>query len=210
MSQLYRRTIPVAIMFIIGIFLFYEFYFNVPKVVNDVSGEIQNYAIIIAGFAMGIGAINLLFTHGISIRKREKGQWLYSLWLLIVMITFTVVGVSLGISSNQYQFLFNNFFYPIDSTIYALIGFMVVYAIYLTFRARSYETTYLLVLAFVALLGNSPIGPAVFPPLTGLQSWLASVPNTAAVRGFNFAMSIGAIIIGFRTIIGRERSSFGG
>jgi cell division protein FtsW (lipid II flippase) len=159
---------------------------------------------------MGIGAVNLLITHSSFIMKREKGQWPFSAWLLGVMIVFTVVGLWLGTSSSQYQFLFQNFYYPNDTTIYSLIGWMVVYAIYLTFRAKTYETTYMLVLAFLALLGNSPIGPALLPPLTDLQSWLSSVPNTAAVRGFYMAMSIGAIVVGLRTLMGRERAALGG
>jgi len=201
-------------MMILGLLLFAEFFiqFDDPwkSIVSNSSMEVQNYAIIIAGFAMGLGAINLLITHGSSIMKREKGQWPFSAWLLGVMIVFTVVGLWLGTSSNQYQFLFNNFYYPNDTTIYSLIGFMVVYAIYLTFRAKTYETTYMLVLAFLALLGNSPIGPALFPPLTDLQNWLSSVPNTAAVRGFYMAMSIGAIVVGLRTLMGRERAALGG
>jgi len=197
-------------MLLLGIFLFAEFFLALPKEVGQVSGELQNYAVIIAGFAMGIGAINLLMTHGFSIIKREKGQWPFSAWLIGVMTIFTVIGLSLGTNSQIYQFLFNNFYYPIDTTVYSLIGWMVVYAIYLTFRAKNYETTYLLVFAFLALLGNSPIGPAVFPPLADLQTWLSSVPNAASVRGFNIAMSIGAIVVGLRTIMGRERSSLGG
>lgn len=210
MSTIAKKYIPMGIMLILGVFLFAEFYLSVPKEVSDISQAIQNYTVIIAGFAMGIGAINLLFTHIRPIQKREPGKWFYSLWLLLVMVVFTAIGLGFGTSSTAYQFLFNNFYVPNDQTIYSLIGFMVVYAIYLTFRARNWETTYLLVLAFIALLGNSPIGPAVFPPLTGVQSWLSSVPNAASVRGFNIAMSIGAIVVGLRTIMGRERAALGG
>ena len=210
MSQILRRYVPMGILLFLGIFLFAEFYLTVPNEVKTASQEIQNYTIVVAGFAMGIGAINLLFTHGAAIQRREKDQWPFSIWLLIVMTTFTVVGLWLGTSSTEYQFIFNNFYYPIDTTVYSLIGWMVVYAIYLTFRAKNYETTYLLVLSFLALMGNSPIGPAVFPPLADLHTWLSNVPNVGAVRGFNIAMSVGAVVVGLRTIMGRERAALGG
>lgn len=210
MSEVLRRYIPLGIMMFLGILLFSEFYFVVPQSVQDASSELQNYAIIIAGFAMGLGAINLLITHGSSIMKREKDQWPFSAWLIIVMTAFTVVGLSMGTNSATYQFLFNNFYYPIDTTVYSLIGWLVVYAIYLTFRARTYETTYLLIVAFFALMGNAPIGEALVPSLGGLKAWLANVPNAASVRGFNIAMSIGAIVVGLRTLIGRERAALGG
>jgi len=220
MSELIRRYIPGALLTILSIVMFIEFFVN-PRDIEGLfgassgsfarfTGDLQSFAIIIAAFAMGLGALNLLIIHGSFIRKRASGQWPYSLWLLAVMIAFTFIGVGMGTSSYQYQYLFINFFQPNDMTMYSLIGWLVVYAIYLTFRVRTYETLVLLVVAVFALLGNAPIGGAVYPPLTDIKSWLATVPNTASVRGFNLAMAMGAIVVALRTFMGRERGAMGG
>lgn len=210
MSNVVRRVIPAVILAAVGILMFIEFFFVTPPYYIDAIKDLQNATVIIAAFAMGIGAINLLLTHSSFIMKREPDQWYYSLWLLVVMAIFVVLGIGTGTDSETYQFFFQNFFMPVDMTLYSLIGWLIVYAIYLTFRARNAETTVLLLVAFFALLGNAPIGGAVLPALGGIKSWLAAVPNTASVRGFNIAMALGSIVVGLRTLAGRERAALGG
>jgi len=197
-------------MFILGLLMLIEFFFNIPTVLKGAVGDIQNFAVIIAAFALGIGALTLLFNHGRLISKREPGQWYYSLWLLIVMVVFVVLGVSGGTDSPSYQWIFENLFMPVDMTLYSLIGWLVIYAIYLTFRARNFETLFMLVVAFFTLMGNAPIGSVMWGPFADIKSWLAAVPNTAAVRGFYIAMALGAIAVGIRTLIGKERGALGG
>ena len=210
MSDLVKRGLPAMIMAAIGILLFVDFFFVMPPSYGSAIQDLQNTAIIIAAFALGIGAINLFLTHGTSVMKREAGQWYYSLWLLLVMTIFVVLGVGVGTDSNVYQYFYKTFFMPIDMTLYSLIGWLVVYAIYLTFRVRSSETFLLLIVAFFALMGNAPISGAILPQFTAIKSWLASVPNTASVRGFNIAMALGAIVVGLRTLAGKERAALGG
>jgi len=210
MSDTVKRIVPAAIMLIAGLLIYAEFFLQTPPVYLDAMKDLKNAAVIIAAFAMGVGALNLLITHGTFIQKREPGQWIFSAWLLLVMTVFTVTGVGLGTKSDIYQFLFQNFYMPIDMTLYSLIGWLVVYAIYLTFRVKTYETAVLLIVAFFALMGNAPISGAVLPALTDIKSWLAAVPNTAAVRGFNIAAALGAIVVGIRTLAGKERAALGG
>jgi len=210
MSDLVKKRLPSIIMAVIGILLIVDFFFVTPASYANAMKDLQNTAIIIAAFALGIGAINLLLIHGTSVMKRKEGQWYYSLWLLIVMTVFVFIGVGLGTNSDVYQYIFQNFFMPIDMTLYSLIGWLVVYAIYFSFRVRSSETLLLLLVAFFALMGNAPIGGAIFPILTDIKSWLAAVPNTAAIRGFNMAMALGAIVVGIRTLAGKEKGALGG
>ncbi|MCJ7731290.1 hypothetical protein MUP51_03150, partial [Candidatus Bathyarchaeota archaeon] len=54
---------------------------------------LQNWGIILTAFALGFGAVNLFFYHSKHISRRTKGQWMYSIWLLIVIVFFTVVGI---------------------------------------------------------------------------------------------------------------------
>ena len=210
MSEMVRKYIPNALLFILGILMFAEFYLHVPDSYVGVMKVLSNYVIIIVAFSMALGALTLLFHHGNLVRVQREGQWFYSLWLLIVMFVFILLGLTTGTSSTQYTWLFNNFFRPIDMTLYSLIGWLVVYAIYLTFRARNKETLFLIIIAFFTLIGNAPIGSAVFPPLAGIKSWLGNVPNAAAMRGFNLAGTIGSIVISLRTLAGMEKAALGG
>ena len=194
----------------LGILMFIEFYVDVPDSFLDVTKSLQNFVMIISAFAMALGGITLLGHHGKSVMDKKPGQWFYSLWLLVVMFVFILVGVSAGTSGTQYTWLFNQFFRPIDMTIYSLIGWLVVYAIYFTFRARNPETTFLIIIALFTLAGNAPIGSAIWPPIAGIKSWLGTVPNTAALRGFTLASMLGSIVISLRTLAGMERAALGG
>jgi amino acid transporter len=210
MSDVVRSTIPKLIMAILGILIVIDFCFVTPTMYKDMITVIQNFVLIISAFALGLAATQLLIHHTQEVTKKTEGQWQFSLWLVLVMIVFVGVGIFLGSDSETYTWIFNNFYRPIDMTLYSLIGWLVVYAIYRTFRIRNYETLFLVIIAFITLMGNSPIGPAVWPPLGSIKSWLNTVPNTAAIRGFNIATALGAIGIALRTLYGMEEATLGG
>ena len=64
---------------------------------------LQNWGIVLTAFTLGFGALNLFIFHSKHISRRTEGQWLYSIWLLLIIVLFTVVGVALGPSSDQYN-----------------------------------------------------------------------------------------------------------
>lgn len=210
MSDVIRSTVPKLIMAILGILIVVDFFFVTPDIYKGMITVLQNFVLIISAFALGLAATTLLIHHTQEVTKKSEGQWPYSLWLIVVMIVFIGVGVVLGSDSVTYTWIFNNFYRPIDMTLYSLIGWLVVYAIYRTFRIRNYETLFLVVIAFITLLGNSPIGPALWPPLGDIKSWLNTIPNTAAIRGFNIATALGATAIALRTLYGMEEATLGG
>ena len=63
MSIVLRRHIPVIIVTILGFFLFFTYPLDNPAVI-ETSGVIGNWAMILASFALGVGAINMIVIHG--------------------------------------------------------------------------------------------------------------------------------------------------
>jgi len=206
MSQLVRRQIPIAIMVILGIVLFVDFFFKVPETYVAITDEIKSFNIVVAGFALGLGVFNILEIHGKHISKRTPEQWYYSVWLIIVMAAFIITGLGFGIQAESFKFLYQNFFMPLDMTIYSLIGWLVIYAIYIAFRARTVETLFMIVIFFFALMGNAPVGAAIWTGFPDIRVWMETVPNSAATRGYYLAQSIGAIAMGLRTLVGKTRA----
>jgi hypothetical protein len=193
-------------MIVIAILLFLEFYFQVPSAVITVTDAIKSYAIVIAAFAMGLGVFNLSIIHIEKIQKREEGQWYFSIWMLLIMALFIVVGLVFGIEHPNHAWIYNNIYIPVNLTVYSLIGWLVYYSIYRSFRVRSIETLYLLVVFFFTAMGNAPIGEALWTGFPAIRVWIETIPNASASRGFAMANALGAISIGLRTIVGKSRA----
>jgi len=74
-----RYEIPVAITFAVGLLMVLSGFVVVPYL-NFAVCEDQNYSMIVSAFALGVGAINLVFMHGRNIRS---GQTQYIAWCLL-------------------------------------------------------------------------------------------------------------------------------
>src|SRR5690606_39202241 len=121
---------------------------------------LRSWGIVISAFAMGLGAVNLLRRHVVTISRRESGAF-YSVLLVGSMLIMIVVGIGAGQDSPVYDFLFSNILSPASATMYASIAFYIVTAAYRSFSAKSLESWVLLLTAVVVMLGKAPIGAAI-------------------------------------------------
>jgi hypothetical protein len=157
-----------------------------------------------------LGAINLVRVHSIDIKKRTPGKWYFSIWLVVIMVIFVVVGVAeMGISGPVFGSLFNNILYPLDSTMFAMLSFFIGSACYRALRARSIEATTLLIAGVLVIFATAPIGGAIWSGLPVIGNWVNDVPSGAAMRAYIMAVAIGSIGLGVRILLGMERAHFG-
>jgi ABC-type antimicrobial peptide transport system permease subunit len=96
------------------------------------------------------------------------------------------------------------------STLYSLVAFYIVGAAYRSFQARNMEAALLLIAAIFVMLKNAPIGEMIWMGFPDIGRWLMNVPNTAAFRGIMIGTAIGAIGLGLRILLGKERAFLGG
>jgi len=210
MSVLVKRTIPIAIVFLTALLFLCEFFITIPGIdFKSTATIVNNWGIILTAFTLGFGAVNLFIFHGRHISRRTKGQWPFSLWLLIVIILFTVVGVSTGASSSQYTWLYNSSYFALSATVYSSLGFYMTSGIYRALRAKNIESGLLLIVGFIVLARNAPAIAAGFPPIIPWGAWLSAVPTTSAQRGIMIGAALGALALGIRTMIGRETGFLG-
>jgi hypothetical protein len=209
MSLLVRRTIPMVVTFVAGLVLFIDYFFRVPYV-PPIAEMLLNFAIVIAAFALGLGAANLVMIHGGHIRKRTPRQWYFSAWLFIVMIVFIVVGVTFSMNSPLYVWLFNNTLTAVSTTIYSLLAFFIASGAYRAFRFRTKEGAVLLISGIITMLGNIPLIVSIYPGTSQLSGWIMDVVTMAGLRAILIGASVGTVILGIRTFLGRERGYMGG
>ncbi len=208
-----RRQIPLALTFIVGIIITANWFIDLAPL-NDLSNTITNFNTVMVAFMMGFAGVNILMIHTRRIQKNmSQGNMLdvfFSVLLLGSLIIWTAVGIFMGRSSDTYQWMYTNFNLPLSSTAYASTLFYLASATYRVIRARSTETTILVVVSIVVIMGNMPMFVTYIPALMTVKNWLAEVVVTAAYRAITIGVGLGGILMGVRTLLAMETGFLGG
>ena len=195
--------------FIAGVTMLAMFFLKLSPGATSLAKSVQNMAVVIAAFALGVGAINLFMIHGKKIGSRHKDAP-YSLILLGGLLFTLLAGLIFGKSSDAtYQFVFTRILTTADSSFFSMLCFYIVSAAYRAFRARNLEAAIFLVAGTLVMLGNVPIGAVIWTKFPAIGTWILSVPNTAGMRGMLLGAAMGFIATSLRIILGLERSHFG-
>ena len=207
-----RRQIPLALTFIVGIIITANWFIDLTPL-NDLSNTITNFNTVMVAFMMGFAGVNILMIHTRRIQKNmSQGNMLdvaFSVLLLGCLIIWTAVGIFIGRSSDTYQWMYTNFNLPLSSTAYAATLFYLASATYRVIRARSTETTILVVVSIVVIMGNMPMFVTYIPALMTVKNWLADVVVTAAYRAITIGVGLGGILMGVRTLLAMETGFLG-
>lgn len=216
MSATLKKSVPIVIVAITALLVMSDYFILLPPL-NDAGASwtspavstLQNWGIILTAFALGFGAVNLFFYHSKHISRRTKGQWMYSLWLLIVVVLFTGVGVIFGPNSDNYNWIYNASYFALSATVYSSLGFYMTSGVYRALRIKNTESGIFLVVGLIVLAKNAPALSVYFPSLVTAVSFISGVLTTSAQRGIMIGGSLGAISLGIRTMIGRETGFLG-
>ena len=217
MSTTIRRQIPILIVFVTSLIIMADYFLKLPPInpvtklswTSLVVTDIQNWGIILDAFALGFGAVNLFYLHTRNISKRAKGQWPFSIWLLLMVLVFAGIGIAYGPTSDQYSWLYNSSYFALSATVYSSLGFYMTSGIYRALRARNLESTLLLIVGAIVIMRNAPAIAVAAPIVIDMEAWLSAIPTTSAQRGIMIGAALGAIALGIRTMIGRETGFLG-
>ena len=204
MSQLVKRSIPIMITFVIGFFTILVYFLGVPSNVSQVSDTLNRWGTTIVALAVGFGTIVLLRTHSRRVILRQKGEWVYSFVIIVGVLIFPLLYLTVGPNSYLYKTFYSTVNATIGASIYGLVLFTLVGAIYRTFRVRRFNGLLLLVSGCLIMLQVAPIGEAIWSGFPVLGSWLMGYPTVGAYRGIMIASAFGALAISFRTLLGYE------
>lgn len=226
----WKLRLPLMLTFLVGIVPIVTFFLTeqVPGV-SFVRDKVEQYMVIIAGFALLLGVVNVFQGNIKKIEQRKPG-WPFAISLLtglLVMGTFGIlsacrVGPFQGIltapdgSMTPFYWVTRNMFNPLQAAMFSLLAFYVASAAFRAFRVRNLDASILIVAAFLVMLGRTPLGEYAFGWLPNGETWLPritdwimSVPNAAAQRGIIIGAALGAASMSLRVILGIERSYLG-
>jgi hypothetical protein len=206
----YRRDIPLAITFLVGVIAVLDYYTTLESVTATFT-VIKNWGVVLQAFALGLGAVNLFRVHGKRVSERTREDWMFSGWLLLMLVLFVVVGLGTGQydASTSYQWIYNALYLPLGATMYSSLAFYMAYGAYKVLRARNFEAALLFITAVLVIIGNTPIFPATYPGFFHMREWIFGPIVSGAYRGIRIGVGIGAVILGIRTLVGLETGYLG-
>jgi len=207
-NVLRKREIILFLTGIVGGLNLFEYFFTV-KEVAAVATMVRTWVVIISAFALGLGIITAFRVHISHIKRRSKGQWPFSIWLIGFFVVLTAIGLW-NTNFIVYDWTFKNVYVALSTTLYAITGFYIFSAAYRAFRARSIEATILIVSGVLILLRNAPIGEAIWKGFPILGEWVLMKGQVGGMRTLTFVAAVGLVAFGIRTLLGMERGYYGG
>lgn len=210
-----RREIPLLITALVGAIYVITFFIPALRFVETV---VTDWILIIAAFAIWLGALNLMKINLDKLYRGRKDRF----YALLVVISFALMAVPGLIGGSEYmasgsvfEWLFTAIYVPLNATMFALLAFFVASASYRAFRARNKEATLLLLAAFFVMLGRVPVGDiltAWLPEGWRMSQWadvIMNYPQLAGQRAIMIGIALGIVSTSLRLILGIERSYLG-
>lgn len=218
---IFKKYIPLAIVTIVGLLTLATYYVPV-KASSTYLETLNQWEVIVAGFAFLLGLISLLMTHWKKIAKHEDG-WGYSIFVFIGFLGVVIPGIISGGKQTDdgvqtaLGWAFNYLYNPLAATMFAVLAFYIVSTAFRSFRIKSAQAFVLFIAAFVLILGNVPLGQMIWDGLLGwtklgigdIIQWIMQVPSVAAKRGIMIGITIGAVVTSLKIIFGIERQYMG-
>lgn len=229
-----KRQIPLIIAMITGfVVLISEFIPHKPF--GQITSELEMWFLIISGFAILLGQMNLFKVNINKIRFKQQ-NWQYFIITLVSFGIMVTVGFLWGtqnssgllgnsekiisvIGSKPFDYLFDNIYQHLQATMFSLLAFFIASAAYRAFIARTPESTLLLTAAILVMLGNTSLGAFLtgwlptsldFLHLPNISQFIMKYPTTAGQRAIMIGAGLGLIGSSLRIILGIERSYLGG
>jgi hypothetical protein len=173
--------------------------------VHAVAAYLVRTASVVAAFALVLGLANLAGVHLRKVREHAEG-WGYSAVLLAALLTTLVVGlVTGGPASLWMQRLFDTVLFPLEATLYSLLAFFFVTAVYRAFRVKNFESALFVFFGIIVLLGQLPVGVLIWDQLPAVRDWVFDVPVLAGMRGILLGVALGTLATGVRVLLGLDR-----
>ncbi|HAF94689.1 MAG: hypothetical protein A2X34_05055 [Elusimicrobia bacterium GWC2_51_8] len=219
--KLIKKQIPLAIVFITGVFTLVSYY--VPnKTSIDYIETMNKWQNIVVAFAFLLGLVSLFFSHYHKIARKADG-WGYSIF---VFVGFLTIVISAYVSGGRQMtdagltplgWSFKYIYNALSGTMFAVLAFYIVSTAYRSFRIKSLQAFVLFVAAFILILGKVPLGQIIWDLALGwtgagvdqVIEWIMQVPAVAGKRGIMIGISIGAIVTSLKIIFGIEKQYMG-
>jgi hypothetical protein len=189
-----------------GLVAFADFFIPNPQI-DAVGAILVEGVMILAAFALLLGILNILSAHARRVVSGERGRGLSLVLILSLGITLALGALWPG--SRGIRWVFSHVYFPLQSTMGALLAFFIVSAASRVFRLRNVEALILLATSLFMLLAQLPFSAGVSPYLPLIRDWIMAIPVTASMRGMILGIALGVISTSLRILLAVDRPYLG-
>lgn len=198
------RIAPVVVATTAGLLVLADFFID-AAVVDALGLYLIRTASVVTAFALILGLTNVATVHFRKIVNQDK-RWGYSVVLLgALAFTLTAGFLTGGPGSVLMRRVFDSVLFPLEATIFSLLAFFLVAAVYRAFRVKSFESGLFVVFGIIVLLGQMPVGALLWDQLPIIKDWVLDVPALAGMRGILLGVGLGTAATGMRVLMGIDR-----
>ncbi|MCX7838055.1 MAG: hypothetical protein N2559_01155 [Anaerolineae bacterium] len=194
------RWLPTTIAIAVGLIVLIDYFFEAP-LLDALGFAFREWTIILTAFALLLGVINLVQVHLSRVIHRQETGAGYSALVVITATVVALTGLWFGLPSEPMTWLFDNVYVSLQSAFFALTAFFLATAAYRALRARTIEATWMLVIALIVFIGQTPL----LGILADAREWVLNVPATAGVRGILIGVALGTMATALRLLLGWDR-----
>jgi intracellular septation protein A len=171
----------------------------------DIRLLLVQWAIILAAFAVLVGALNLLGVHWHKVRTRQKGT-AYSILLIVSLFASAILGSALGTNNPMLEFFLEAIIIPGEAALMALLAVTLIYAAARLLRRRVDLMTFIFLgVVLVALLAATPLPFGKIPGASFIEWLLRDNFAAGGSRGILIGVALGALTTGLRVLFGVDR-----
>ena len=173
-------------------------------VLTQVRMMLTDWAVVIAGMAVLVGIINLIFVQVEKMRKREKNS-VYGVILVLALVITFALGLVLGPDDQIVQLAVEAVIVPVEAALMAILAVTLVYASIRLFRRRTdVMTVIFLVAAVFFLIAVMPTPIGTVPGGVQISQFLEMFSHGGA-RGLLIGIALGTLLTGLRVLFGVDR-----
>jgi len=197
------RILTAAIAMASGLIVLLGYLYPL-EMLTQIRGTLTDWAIIIAGVAVLVGVLNLIFVQLEKIRSRQKNS-IYGVLLIVSLLGTFGLGLVLGPGNQYVQLAVDAVIVPVEASLMAILAVTLVYAsIRLLRRRADVMTVIFLVMAVITLVAvmPTPIGPI---PGDWLILQFAGMFSRGGARGLLIGIALGTLLTSLRVLFGIDR-----
>ena len=174
---------------------------------HAVTTLLYTWTILLGGFALLLGVVNVLLVH---VRRIQTGQtgWTYSLALVATLFAVFIAGLiePEGAFGAMLGWIFENLIAPGQAMLFALTAFFLAAAAYRLLRIGRTGGVWMLTGVLLVLITQMPVANNFVSPLWAvLADWTVTYPATATIRGAILGSALALVVAGVRFLIGRSQ-----
>jgi len=207
-STFLKRDVPLMLIVIMALPNLIGRFISDP-LISEVNMRIGQWSSIISMLGWGLSAVYLFQGEYANMRQNPSfvSRWNFivlSIFSLILVAAYAIYGSQ---NSPEYVFWYRDFYSAQSIAFYGLMFLYLGSASYRMLRARSAESTVLMLAGLIYIMRSASLFNLYLPWTMEAGEWIMNYPNKAAVTAASISATFGQMLIAVRQMLGRERTA---